>query len=169
LCDERVYENDVAARLRALGFTDIHTQVPVTVTHGDFSKTYFLDLVVNQMDSLAGQMKELLQDWGAFFEARLYEEVLIHFYGGEPASVTRIPLSRDGIPLGSHRVACHAENTAFLVTAITGSPLAYQSHLRRLLRLTGLHTFQWLNLNHTELQLVTIENGMNGKGMEAEE
>jgi GxxExxY protein len=49
LCDERIYENDLAARLKAEGFTDVHTRLPITVTHGGFSKTYRLDLVVNQM------------------------------------------------------------------------------------------------------------------------
>ena len=49
LCDERVYENDVAARLLASGSGEIHTQVPVTVTHHTFLKTYWLDLVVGQM------------------------------------------------------------------------------------------------------------------------
>jgi GxxExxY protein len=48
LFNERVYENEVAARLRALGF-EVHTQVPVRVEHGSFQKTYFLDLTVNQM------------------------------------------------------------------------------------------------------------------------
>ncbi|MSU50847.1 MAG: GxxExxY protein [Opitutus sp.] len=46
--DERVYENDLAQRLRGEGF-EVHTQVPVSVLHGTFEKTYFLDLVVNQM------------------------------------------------------------------------------------------------------------------------
>lgn len=45
LCDERVYENDLALRLRAEGFSSVHTQVPVTVTHDDFEKVYRLDLV----------------------------------------------------------------------------------------------------------------------------
>ena len=48
LFDERIYENDVAARLRALGL-EAHTQVPVRVEHGTFQKTYYLDLVVNHM------------------------------------------------------------------------------------------------------------------------
>lgn len=47
LFDERVYENDLAARLRAEGF-DVHTQVPVLMTHGGFEKTYYLDLIVKQ-------------------------------------------------------------------------------------------------------------------------
>ncbi|GDY19808.1 hypothetical protein LBMAG56_11530 [Verrucomicrobiota bacterium] len=48
LFDERIYENDLAQRLRANGF-EVHTQVPIRVTHGSFEKTYYLDLVVNQM------------------------------------------------------------------------------------------------------------------------
>ena len=48
LFDERIYENDVAARLRAEGFA-VHTQVSVTLTHSNFSKTYYLDLIVNEM------------------------------------------------------------------------------------------------------------------------
>ena len=229
LCEERVYENDVAARLRALGFTEVHTQVPVTVSHGSFAKTYRLDLVGNQMvyefktatdfvaehdsqgihyavllsvdrvkllnfrsakvtgrlkraplfagknreirvvatdwrplsdrcGSLTGQMKELLQDWGAFLEARLYEEALIHFSGGEAVCVSRLPLRRDGIPLGHHRMACHAANLGFVVTAMTDGWLDYREHLRRLVRFTGLRGNQWLNLCHAELQLLTIEN-----------
>ena len=45
LCDERVYENDLARRLRAEGFDSVHTQVPVRVCHNDFLKEYLLDLV----------------------------------------------------------------------------------------------------------------------------
>lgn len=49
LFDERVYENDVAERLRNAGFTNVHTQVPLTVGYQGFEKVYRLDLVVNQM------------------------------------------------------------------------------------------------------------------------
>ncbi len=48
LFDEPIYENDLAARLRAEGF-EVQTQVPVRVVHGHFEKTYFLDLLVNHM------------------------------------------------------------------------------------------------------------------------
>ena len=48
LYDERIYENDLAARLRVEGF-DVQTQGPVLMTHGGFQKTYYLDLVVNHM------------------------------------------------------------------------------------------------------------------------
>ena len=47
LCDEQVYENELAERLRAAGLKNILTQVPVRVTHGLFTKEYRLDLVAN--------------------------------------------------------------------------------------------------------------------------
>jgi GxxExxY protein len=46
LCDESAYENDLKARLMAAGFQQVHTQVPLTVSHKTFSKIYRLDLVV---------------------------------------------------------------------------------------------------------------------------
>lgn len=48
LFDERVYENDLAARLRAEGF-EVHTQAAVKVFHADFQKIYRIDLIVNHM------------------------------------------------------------------------------------------------------------------------
>jgi len=47
LCDERVYENDLAARLRAEGMGNLKTQVSFTVSHETFAKEYRLDLVAD--------------------------------------------------------------------------------------------------------------------------
>ncbi len=47
LCDECAYEADLKARLLADGFRSVQTQVPVTVTHRDFSKVYRLDLIAD--------------------------------------------------------------------------------------------------------------------------
>jgi len=47
LCDEQVYENELAERLRAAGMSNVMTQVPLRVTHGLFIKEYRLDLVAN--------------------------------------------------------------------------------------------------------------------------
>jgi len=46
LCDESVYQNDIALRLEAEGLGPVMTQLPVTVVWCDFKKTYSLDLVV---------------------------------------------------------------------------------------------------------------------------
>lgn len=45
LCDEKVYENDVAERLRSSGMPNVLTHVPIEVRHGCFEKIYRLDLV----------------------------------------------------------------------------------------------------------------------------
>src|SRR5258708_31765836 len=45
LCDEVIYQNDLATRLQAAGVS-VRTEVPITVTCRDFRKTYSLDLVV---------------------------------------------------------------------------------------------------------------------------
>jgi len=47
LCDECAYHADLRARLMTDGFQSVLTEVPITVTHRDFSKKYFLDLIVD--------------------------------------------------------------------------------------------------------------------------
>lgn len=55
LCDESVYQNDIALRLEAAGFGPAAKEVPVAVKWRDFTKTYYLDLVVR--DALICELK----------------------------------------------------------------------------------------------------------------
>ena len=227
LCDECVYEADLKARLFADGFRSVQTQVPVTVTHRDFSKKYFLDLIADDAlyelktaTSLAGEhetqlfnylfllgiqrgkllnfrppkvqgkiiatsltpaarrcfnaiteqwsdltpacgvlrqtMLDLLQDWGAFLSASLYQEALIHLLGGESNIERRIGLHRDGLDLGGQRMFLHSPGIAFRVTGFTEGQSHLESHLRRLLALTELKSIQWINLNHAQIEFTTL-------------
>jgi GxxExxY protein len=45
LCDEVIYQNDLAARLQDAGL-QVRTEAPVIVQHLDFAKRYLLDMVV---------------------------------------------------------------------------------------------------------------------------
>jgi GxxExxY protein len=45
LCEEAIYQNDMVARLKAAGLSAA-TEVRVSVTHRDFTKSYWLDLIV---------------------------------------------------------------------------------------------------------------------------
>lgn len=47
LCDERVYEKDLARRLLANGFRRVETQVPIIASHHDYSKIYRVDLIAD--------------------------------------------------------------------------------------------------------------------------
>jgi GxxExxY protein len=63
LCDEAVYQNDVALRLEAAGLGPVVKEVPITVAWRDFTKTYYLDLVVQagfigELKTVAALLKE---------------------------------------------------------------------------------------------------------------
>lgn len=227
LFDERVYENDLADRLRAEGF-DVNTQVPISVAHGSFQKTYYLDLVVNQMlyelkvaaalvsehdtqalhyamlqnirlvklinfgeskvrgkvlpnavrfeerfqpmlrksgfriltpycERLVNQLKALLHDWGTHLSSQLYNEALVHHFGGEALCVQRVELNDGGRLLGTHRVQFYTDDQAFIVTSLQRDHAAYRSHLNILLEHTNLNAIQWINLNRARVEITTIE------------
>ena len=227
LCDETVYENDLAARLRAEGIHNVTTQVPVTLSHHDFKKLYRLDLVVDQMvyelkaesaispahesqalnyaallglnrikllnfggDSVAGKLlgapfaeldryeiniqrskwhpigpecealanraEQLTHELGGFLSSELYRDALVHLTGGEQACTKRIPVTRDKIQLGTQRVFLHSTDCAFLVTSIGKGLQTYAKHLRTLLPSLPLKAFQWINIHHRNVHLITI-------------
>ncbi|MBM4089232.1 MAG: GxxExxY protein [Planctomycetes bacterium] len=226
LCNEGVYEHDLALRLCEEGH-DVHTQVPITVSHRSFEKMYRLDLVCDhavydaktvqafvgehdaqvlhyamlldirhvkllnfrtdrvqgrlrfnalttdkrhrfrvdtrewrplsdQCEPLRQYMENLLTDWGVFLDSRLYEDALVHSCGGEAQCVRRIDLARSGNLIGTHRVQQHSGGLFFTVSSVTSGVAAYQSHLQRLLQLTGLRGLQWINLCHHDIQFVTL-------------
>jgi hypothetical protein len=99
---------------------------------------------------------DLPQDWGAFLEAGLHQESLIHFLGGASNIERRVSLHRGGVDLGGQRMFIHAPGVAFRVTAFTESQSHFESQLRRLLALTDLKAIQWINLNHTKIEFITI-------------
>ena len=57
LCEEGVYQRDLQARLLAGGFRDVLIEVPVTLSHDDFTKTLFVDLIA---DNLVYELKTVL-------------------------------------------------------------------------------------------------------------
>ena len=230
LCDEQVYENDIALRLQAEGFSAVQTQVRVVVTHAGFTKEYLLDLVADdalyelktvaafapQHDAqilhyamllgvrhgkllnfrtgkVQGRLRfnalsdeerrqwtrddhawrsfssecaalkqracDILADWGACLDTRLYEEALIYFCGSESVCERRLPVVRDGVALGTHRFTFHSQAVPFVVTSLHDNTHAHRSHLLRLMKLTSLHALQWINLNRhrVEFQTLTFE------------
>ncbi|MBX7211674.1 MAG: GxxExxY protein [Verrucomicrobiaceae bacterium] len=237
LFDERIYENDLAERLRAEGFT-VHTQVPVTVTHGGFEKVYYLDLVVNdliyelkvaaaflpehkaqalhyamlqdvrrvkllnfggpkvrgdlqwntlttaerhrprqrktgwqpitpQCERLVGHIKDLIKDWGTHLSTDLYNEALIHFFGGEPHCLARHEVRAGDRVLGTHLIQHHAPDAGFIVTTLQREQAAFQLQLKNLLEHVSLQGLQWINLNRSRLEITTLQS--NDRRMRAGE
>jgi GxxExxY protein len=227
LCEEAVYENDLAARLCAEGFDDVHTQVPVVVSFHGFEKVYRLDLIVQGMayelkaverltaahdaqvyhygalletdrikllnfggvkidgklrrspfrrtdrmavtihrerwksvsdrcSVLADTAEACMREWGGFLDGHLFEEALIHFNGGEAGCMERLPVTRDGLSLGHHRVALHGEDVGFVVSSLEDGNL-HEQQLRSLLMCLPLRAWQWINIRGTTMSMVTVE------------
>lgn len=226
LFDERIYENDLAKRLRAEGL-DVHTQVPVKVSHVSFEKSYFLDLIVNDMlyelkvvtallpehqaqglhyammnnirrvklinfrssrvvgellynpisdaerhqpvfvtdsfrpltpgcERLVAQVSSFVADWGTHLSSRLYNEALVHHFGGEPECLLRVPVGEVRDPLGTHLIQSHSQGHSFVVTSITREVRQHRGHLQCLLNNLGIKTMQWINFNRSRIEFTTL-------------
>jgi GxxExxY protein len=227
LFDEQVYENDLAARLRAEGLI-VHTQVPLKLSFGGFEKSFYLDLVVNEMvyelkvvaslvgehdaqalnyamlqnirlvklinfgkatvqgrllrnallnddryrpaidttgykplgtrcDELTAHLRSLIQDWGTHLNCRLYNDALVHQFGGEINCRHRLEVIADGVRRGTHGVQQHDQNHSFVVTGFTKLQENYHQHLRVLLRhIPSINGVQWINFNHSRVEVTTI-------------
>ena len=68
MCEEGVYQRDLQARLLADGFRDVQIEVPVTLSHDDFTKTLSIDLIA---DNLIYELKTVLTLTGDH-EAQLF-------------------------------------------------------------------------------------------------
>ena len=81
---------------------------------------------------------------------------LTHLLGGAHIVEQRIPLKRGSTDLGTQRFLLHGPDVAFRLTAYTQDKAANENHLRRLLALTNLKALQWINLNHSQIELTTL-------------
>lgn len=244
LFDERVYENDLAGRLRAEGF-EVHTQVPIRVVHRSFEKSYSLDLIVNQMlyeikvvsllldehkaqalnyamlqdirrvkllnfgeprvrgqlllnavsgeeryqpklrktgwrilspqcEALLAYLRAIIKDWGTHLSSHLYNEALVHHFGGETHCLKRLDVKTKTTKLGTHLLQLHGAEHAFTVTALTRNQTLFRNHIDTLLTHTDLQAIQWINLNHARVEITTVEKNApgtaeNGRGMGADQ
>ena len=225
-CDEKVYENDLAKRLRSAGLNDVYTQVSLKVVYGSFEKEYFIDLIANDVpyelkavkrltgihesqvlnyamllgvnrcklinfrapkvqgklkynpvgtsdrfraefdetkwkpysvncESLHSHVISLVKEWGCYLDYHLYEQGLIHYFGGETCATERCPIIRDGVVLGSHLFTFHAPDTAFAVSGFS-NPENQKSHYQRLLNCSPFASIQWINFHHRAIHFETL-------------
>lgn len=105
---------------------------------------------------LAETLTELLSDWGAFLDTRLYDEALIHFLGGENSVMRALPLVREGAELGSQNISLVSDDVAFRLTSVSRDRQLVERDFRRLLALTPLRAIQWINFNRHVTELITL-------------
>jgi len=224
LCDEKIYQADLAERLKSIGLKNSYTEVPLKVAHKDFSMMYFLDLVVEDKaiyeikacsslhpahtaqllnylflcnsprgklinfrpsavesryvnspfsttkrqtfemvtsqwhgeDHFIELIAELLKDWGTGLELSLYRKALIHLLGGEQVVTRPLPLTRKNIPLGHQVLNLYSPNTAISITAFSQSFEQHLVNLRKMLVLTKIDQFYWVNIAMGKVEFRTV-------------
>ena len=45
--DEKIYQNELAYRCKKIGIEKVETEIPIQVSYKDFTKYYYMDLLVN--------------------------------------------------------------------------------------------------------------------------
>lgn len=105
---------------------------------------------------LREQVAALLQDWGAFLEVTLYRDAITHVCGGPEVVIRKVPVHSAGRFVGEQSVHLLTEDTAFVLTALTSDQSTMEDHLTRFFQLTPLRVVQWVNLNHHQIELVTL-------------
>lgn len=103
------------------------------------------------------KVHDLMADWGAFLDAGLYEEALIHFLGGAEKRIRNINVNIAGRVVGTQKVCLLQEDTSLHVTAIKQNRNSYQKYLKRLFDHTCLSRIQWINFNRSRIEMVTVE------------
>jgi hypothetical protein len=122
----------------------------------DFVTSRWID-VDERSAFLRQHLRELLDDWGMFLALSLYEEALTHFLGGENAVLRRVPLSRDGLPLGDQFVHLLGETIGFHLTAFDDAVEQGESHVRRFFSLTPMQFLNWIKFSNHRIDLVTLK------------
>jgi hypothetical protein len=108
-------------------------------------------------DLFRARFARLLSDWGAFLSPILYRDALTHFLGGEHSVVREVDVVSDGVCIGTQKMFLLSNEVAIVVSSCTRNTEGMCGHLRRLLRHTTLQAIQWINLNHSLIQLQTVQ------------
>ncbi len=102
-------------------------------------------------------LRAIINDWGTHLSNCLYNDALVYFFGEEQCT-QRIELYLGSMQIGTHRVQCHSDEIAFVVTSLSRCQAAYKEHLRVLLAHSKLKAIQWINLNHSLVEIITVDS-----------
>lgn len=101
-------------------------------------------------------LSDLLDDWGAFLDFRLYREAVVHLLGGEDTVIREQPVYSGDRIIGHQTVHHLSDDYAFSISAIKSGRKNMITHLQRFLRHTDLKAMAWANLNGGNIEFTTI-------------
>lgn len=106
---------------------------------------------------LSESLSRCLAEWGAYLDPHLYRDAITQFLGGEDRVLRDIPILSNGLSIGTQKMHLISDDVAFAVTASIHHPAKVLDHRQRFLNHTPLKGLHWINLNHNQIELRTIE------------
>jgi GxxExxY protein len=117
-------------------------------------ETHFADW--NGPEALTSAVIAFVEDVGLFLENALYNQALLHHFGGADHALERRPMRRRDHPLGHQTFQMCAPDEGFRVTSLHTQLQAQMATLEKLLILSDLKALHWINLNHHRIEFRTI-------------
>jgi hypothetical protein len=107
-------------------------------------------------DQFRNQLIDLCRDWGLGLDLALYEEALVHFFGGEEAVNIPVPVYGTGGYLGDQTMRLAAPDVAFKITALSSGLNSFETQARAMLRHTRLQAILCANLSQNGIRFSII-------------
>lgn len=101
---------------------------------------------------------ELVEDWGTGLSASVYRKAILHCAGDEKAGERMLPMVTGGKSLGNQRFHLLSDDTALGVTTYSDDTKANGLELQKLMSISPLSQFHWVNIAHDRVQLSTVRN-----------
>ena len=99
----------------------------------------------------------LIRDWGCGLMLELYEEAVMHFFGGESIVNADLPVYGSKGHVANQRMRIVAPNIAFKITSLPKGHSDFIFHSQRLIRHTSLEAILWANITQSALTFTTIQ------------
>jgi GxxExxY protein len=137
-----------------------HEFVNATLTRADRTSFETDDTDFRETDGFGADKKtlvvDMLRDWGAGLERSLYEEALVHFFGGQEYSLRMTEVRLGATTTIRQPVLTCGTATGIRVTTLERGMSAFENHLHRFLSNTALTSIQWINIARRQVTFRTL-------------
>jgi GxxExxY protein len=138
-----------------------HRFVSTTLSQTDRMQFSLRDQLWDNNLPGARKLKELccdiLNDWGCFLSASLYQEALLHFTSGPNSGALPVEIHSNGAIAGTQSMNLLNPSEAWHLSSIHQYESSYKIHLQRLLNHTKLEHLHWINMNNHTIIMETLK------------
>jgi GxxExxY protein len=103
------------------------------------------------------QLKDLLDEWGAFLDVTLYRDAILELTSGEYSGVKPVDIITGTRTVGTQNMCLLNPSEAWHLSSVRTAHSAYEEHLARKFRHTAVETLYWVNMDHRNITLKIIK------------